>query len=190
MGRSGVEKQAEVSRQSKTVPTAGTIRAAGKPHNKRISIVISESEMHASSPALEASASVTRIAVAMRFDSDDGLGYSRIDLDGHAGLMFRLIGKRNGRHGEDHRYAGVGRHGSHQSAQAAALSAHVIVGDRTGTIRGVLVNDHTAVVVSLHITMGKMTVLMIHHGLLSNGDWSVRMMLGIALPCRDTTRGK
>ena len=117
MGRSGVEKHAEVNRQSKSAPKAGAARDTGKPQNKRISIVVSESEMHVDTPALEADANVVnRIVVAMRFDSDDELGYPGIYLDGRSCPMLGLVREPGGRHGEDYRGPRVGCHANHKSA--------------------------------------------------------------------------
>ena len=117
MGRSGVERHAEVNRQSKIAPKAGAARKTGNPQNKRTSIVVSESEMHADTPALEAGANVVnRIVVAMRFDSDDEFGYPGIDLDGRSCPMLGLIGERGGRDGESHRSPRIRCHANHKSA--------------------------------------------------------------------------
>jgi hypothetical protein len=112
-----VDKHAEVDRQSKIAPKVGTARDTGKPQKERVSMVVSESEMHADAPALEAGANVVnRIVVAMRFDSDDELGYPGIDLDGRGCPMFGPVGERGGRHDEGHRGPRVGCHAKHKSA--------------------------------------------------------------------------
>ena len=141
---------------------------------------------------LEAGANaVIRIASAMRFDSDDELGYPGIDLDGRGGPMLGLVGKRGGRHGEDHGNARVGRHADNKGAQAAALGAHAIVDDRARTARRVLVNRRTADVVGRPAVIRPMAVVVMPGGqLLSDDGWCRRVMRGVTLPRRHATRGK
>ena len=60
--------------------------------------------------AIRRASAVIRIARAMRFGSDDGVWYPGFDHDGRGGPMLGLVGKRGGRHSENHIDACVGRH--------------------------------------------------------------------------------
>ena len=116
--------------------------------------------MHADTPALDAGTNVVnRIVVAMRFDSDDELGYPGIDLDGRGCPMLGLVGERGGRYGEGHRGRRGGCHANNKSAYTAAFG--VIVGNRARTVLSMLVNRCTADIVRvLAVFCGMIVVLM------------------------------
>ncbi len=83
--------------------------------------------------------------------------------------MLGLVGKRGRRHSEDHSIARVGGHADDESAQAAALGAHVIVGDWARTVGHVLVNRCTADVVRLPAVIRGMIVMLMPGGCLRAG---------------------